>query len=104
VLAGSTLTTTSRGGGASVAVCQSVAGFKCRFHFELTNKCVLTEILVIRGFNLLTGKHRFSPNFDTKVVEQCFNYLENIFKPYSFRVLTLGDFHVSDYDSGMGFP
>lgn len=95
---------TSRGAGGSIPVHQSVAGFKCRFDFELANKCVRTEIPVIQGSNLLTGNHRFSPNSDMKTVEQCFNYLENIFNPYSFRVITLGDFHVSDNDSGMGFP
>jgi hypothetical protein len=90
---------------AAVAVRQPVAGFKCRFNFELTNRCVRTEIPVYQRFNLLNGTHRLSPNSDTKTVEQCFNHLENILTLIrSFRVIALGEFHVSDYVSGMGFP
>jgi hypothetical protein len=70
---------------------ESLSGCKRRFDLELTSECVWIEILLPDGFNLLVGNHYFSPNTDTRIIENYFNSLEINLNPQTFRVVLLGD-------------
>jgi hypothetical protein len=48
--------------------------------------------------SVLNGNHCFSPNTDTKTIEQYFNSLEDILNHCSFRVFNLRKCNLSGYD------
>jgi hypothetical protein len=88
----------TRGGGVLTAVHRSLSTCKRRYELELTYKCVWIVIPIPDGFNLLVGNHCFPPNMVNKVIENCFNSLENKLITQNFRVVLLGDFTVPGYD------
>jgi hypothetical protein len=53
--------TASPGGGALIALCQSVAGFKRRLDLELINECVWIEITILDGFSFQSLPGSFTP-------------------------------------------
>jgi hypothetical protein len=55
-------------------------------------------ILLLPYLSELNGNHCFSPNTDTKTIEQYFNSLEDILNPCSFRVFILRGVNLSGYD------
>ena len=93
-----------RGGGVLIAISNTVFGVKRRPDLELFPESVWVEISLSDGRNLIIGNHYFAPDIKVDIINNYFNFLENILDTLNSRVILLGDFNVPGFDWNKGLP
>jgi hypothetical protein len=53
---------------------------------------------------LLIGNHYFAPDIKVDIINNYFNFLENLLDTLNYWVLLLGDFNVPGFDWNNGSP
>jgi hypothetical protein len=67
-----------QGGGVLTAVSDTVLGIKRRPNLEFVHESVWVEITLSDGRNLPIGNHYFAPDIKVHIINNYFNFLENI--------------------------
>jgi hypothetical protein len=65
---------------------------------------VWVEFTLSDGRNLLIGNYYFSPDIKVDIINNYFNFLENLLDTLNYRVLLLGDFNVPGFDRNNASP
>lgn len=94
----------SRGGGALIAISNTVSGATRGPDLEFFPESVWVEITLSDGRDLLISNHYFAPDIKVDVIDNYFKFLENKLDSLNCRVLLIGDFNVPGFDWDKGLP